>query len=276
MKVLAYIKKIQMWKQCLFGLVASFALTACDGIYDDEGDCSTQYSVQFVYDRNMNFADGFAHAVKRVTLYAFDESGRLVYEKTEAGSALSQAGYRMNLNDIEPGTYDFLAERVPYYDGGSDSVYEHLKRAVAFTHDHLGKEGFPLMLRSDWNDALFRVCREGKGESIWTSMQFGLMLKKMEQMAKAMGEGELAQEYENWYQSQRELVNIKAWDGAWFRRAIMDSGEYVGKKDSQEAKIWLNTQSWSVISGLGDRDKQIRAMDSVKKYLDTELGIRKI
>ena len=108
MKVLAYIKKIQMWKQCLFGLAASFALTACDGIYDDEGDCSTQYSVQFVYDRNMNFADGFAHAVKRVTLYAFDESGRLVYEKTEAGSALSQAGYRMNLNDIEPGTYDFL------------------------------------------------------------------------------------------------------------------------------------------------------------------------
>lgn len=108
MKVLAYIKKIQMWKQCLFGLAASFALTACDGIYDDEGDCSTQYSVQFVYDRNMNFADGFAHAVKRVSLYAFDESGRLVYEKTEAGSALSQAGYRMNLNDIEPGTYDFL------------------------------------------------------------------------------------------------------------------------------------------------------------------------
>ena len=36
MKVLAYIKKIQMWKQCLFGLAASFALTACDGIYDDE------------------------------------------------------------------------------------------------------------------------------------------------------------------------------------------------------------------------------------------------
>ena len=108
MKVLAYIKKIQMWKQCLFGLAASFALTACDGIYDDEGDCSTQYSVQFVYDRNMNFADGFAHAVKRVSLYAFDESGQLVYEKTEAGTALSQAGYRMNINDIEPGTYDLL------------------------------------------------------------------------------------------------------------------------------------------------------------------------
>ncbi len=176
----------------------------------------------------------------------------------------------------EEGTYDFLAERVPYYDGGSDSVYEHLKRAVAFTHAHLGKEGFPLMLRSDWNDALFRVCREGKGESIWTSMQFGLMLKKMEQMAKAMGEGELAQEYENWYQSQRELVNTKAWDGAWFRRAIMDSGEYVGKKDSQEAKIWLNTQSWAVLSGMGDREKCLEAMDSVHRILDTPMGIKKI
>ena len=107
-------------------------------------------------------------------------------------------------------------------------------------------------------------------------MQFGLMLKKMEQMAKAMGEGELAQEYENWYQSQRELVNTKAWDGAWFRRAIMDSGEYVGKKDSQEAKIWLNTQSWAVLSGMGDREKCLEAMDSVHRILDTPMGIKKI
>lgn len=107
MNVLAYMKKMQM--RMLVGMLAAgFTLTSCDGIYDDEGDCSTQYSVRFVYDRNMNFADGFAHAVKRVSLYAFDESGRLAFEKTESGEALSREGYRMQLDGIEPGEYDFL------------------------------------------------------------------------------------------------------------------------------------------------------------------------
>ena len=107
MNVLTYKKKMQM--RMLVGMLAAgFTLTSCDGIYDDEGDCSTQYSVRFVYDRNMNFADGFAHAVKRVSLYAFDESGRLAFEKTESGEALSREGYRMQLDGIEPGEYDFL------------------------------------------------------------------------------------------------------------------------------------------------------------------------
>lgn len=176
----------------------------------------------------------------------------------------------------EEGSYDFLYETVRFYDGGEGTVYQHLKRAMEFTAAHLGREGFPLMLRSDWNDALFRVCREGKGESIWTSMQYGMMLKKMEMMALAMGDAPLAKEYETSYQSQKKLVNTKAWDGAWYRRAIMDNGEYVGCADSEEARIWLNAQSWAVLSGMGDREKCERAMDSVYELLNTPLGIKKI
>ena len=53
-------------------------------------------------------------------------------------------------------------------------------------------------------------------------------------------------------------------------------GTFIGSKKEPQAKIWLNAQSWAVISKLGDADKQVQAMDSVKKYLDTELGIKKI
>lgn len=176
----------------------------------------------------------------------------------------------------EEGSFDFLRETVSYYDGGEGTVYDHLKRALAFTKSHLGEQGFPLMLRSDWNDALFRVCREGKGESIWTAMQYGLMLKKMEPMAKAMGEPQTADEYEADYEAQKQLVNTKAWDGAWFCRAIMDSGEYVGRADSPEAKIWLNAQSWAVLSGMGEKEKCRIAMESVYRHLNTPLGIKKI
>ena len=175
---------------------------------------------------------------------------------------------------METGDLSFLNETVTFYDGGEDTVYNHLKRSIAFTRKNLGERGFPLMLRSDWNDQLFRVCREGKGESIWTSMQFGTVLKDMAQIAKLVGDN--PQEYLDDYETQKNLVNTKAWDGEWFCRAVMDNGKYLGSKNEPQAKIWLNSQTWSVISGMGDHDKAVSAMDSVNRLLDTELGIKKI
>ena len=175
---------------------------------------------------------------------------------------------------MEEGSLEYLHEIRPYYDGGAGTVWEHLRRSVSFTAEHMGEHGFPLMLCSDWNDMLYKVCRKGKGESVWTGMQFGTVLCMMEEMAGLLGEP--AGEYRKLYEEQRRLVNTAGWDGEWFRRCITDEGVMIGSAKEPQAKIWLNTQSWSVISGLGDRDKQIRAMDSVKKYLDTELGIRKI
>lgn len=176
----------------------------------------------------------------------------------------------------EEGCLDFLKEEISYYDGGNGCVYEHLQKALSFSAAHLGERGFPLMLRSDWNDALFRVCREGKGESIWTAMQLGVVLIKMEELAHRMEDLETEQFCKRFYGEQKKLVNTLGWDGKWFRRAIMDNGEYVGTADSEEAKIWLNAQTWSVLSGMGDEEKSRIAMDSVHEMLNTPLGIKKI
>ncbi|WP_054941915.1 GH36-type glycosyl hydrolase domain-containing protein [Paenibacillus ihuae] len=176
----------------------------------------------------------------------------------------------------ETGDAAFLKTLVPYYDGGEGAVYEHLKAAVDFTASQLGSRGFPLMLRSDWNDQLFRVCREGRGESIWTSMQLGTVLLRMVDLALAGGHPEDSARYEAMYESQRKLVNSIGWDGRWFRRAIMDDGRFLGSDEHDEAKIWLNAQTWATMSGMADPDKGLQAMDSVREMLDTELGIKKI
>lgn len=175
---------------------------------------------------------------------------------------------------MEEGTLDFLDEVLPYYDGGEGTVWEHVNRSVDFTASHMGEHGFPLMLSSDWNDMLYKVCRKGKGESIWTAMQFGTALTMMRELAELRGED--GAKFAELYERQRELVNGCGWDGAWFRRCITDEGVFIGSASEPQAKIWLNTQSWAVISGLGDADKQRKAMDSVKELLDTDLGIRKI
>ncbi len=175
---------------------------------------------------------------------------------------------------MEEGSLDFLNETVSYYDGGEGTVWEHINKSIDFTLAHLGQRGFPLMLRSDWNDQLFRVCKEGKGESIWTAMQFGLALKQIAELARLRGESD--EKFITAYNRQKELVNTLGWDGKWFRRAIMDDGRYLGSDAEEQAKIWLNTQTWAVISGMADGDKGRMAMDSVYKMLNTPMGIKKI
>lgn len=175
---------------------------------------------------------------------------------------------------IEEGKLDYLDEVVNFYDGKSAPVWEHIKKSIDFCMQNLGENGFPLMLASDWNDMLYRVCQKGKGESVWTAMQFGTVLLQIAELAKLKGEDN--KYYLDIYEKQQKLINSVAWDGEWFIRCITDEGKFIGSKKEPQAKIWLNTQSWSVISKMADKEKQVSAMDSVEEYLDTPLGIKKI
>ena len=177
---------------------------------------------------------------------------------------------------MEEGTVNFLNEPAAYCDGGEGTVYEHLCRAVKFTKNHIGANGFPLMLTSDWNDMLYKVCREGKGESIWMSMFLGFVLPKLAELAELCEAGSDAADLRIFWQEQKSVVNDRAWDGEWFRRATMDNGQFLGTKETSEAKLFLNTQSWSVMSGMVNEDRARTAMDAVKKHLDTDLGIKKL
>ncbi len=175
---------------------------------------------------------------------------------------------------VEENSLDFLNEKISYYDKDSATVYEHLKQSVQFAMDNRGANGLPLMLHSDWNDQMFKVCREGKGESFWTAMLLGLTLPKLIELAGLINKKDDIPFYEEIYNSQKELVNTIGWDGEWYRRAIMDNGLYLGTKDNPEAKIWLNAQSWAVLSGFAGKERGVQAMDVVSNNLDSELGIK--
>lgn len=107
MKVLAYIGRMKMCTLMLATI--GFSMTSCDAILDEEEvDCSVEYRVKFKYDKNMKFADAFANEVKSVTLYAFDENGKFVYQRTEQGDILAEEGYTMPV-EVEPGDYNLVA-----------------------------------------------------------------------------------------------------------------------------------------------------------------------
>lgn len=72
----------------------------------------TKYYVEYIYDMNMKFADAFYSQVGSVELFVFDTTGKLVktYDaSTAAGDGLDIRGYRMDVSDLEPGTYEFIA-----------------------------------------------------------------------------------------------------------------------------------------------------------------------
>lgn len=83
-------------------------LASCDSVLDfDYGDCAVEYRVRFKYDYNMKYADAFANEVKMVTLYAFDENGKFVYQRMEEGDMLARGGYSMKV-EVEPGDYHLV------------------------------------------------------------------------------------------------------------------------------------------------------------------------
>lgn len=131
MKVPTYIGQ-WMAGLCLLLLLGG-TLTACDAIYEDEGDCTTYYRVKFTYDMNMEFVDAFARNVRRVTLYLFNAEGRLVGTQAESGSVLAADGYVMNL-EATPGTYTLVAW-AEGWETGSTFTYPELQPQVHSLED---------------------------------------------------------------------------------------------------------------------------------------------
>ncbi|MGI6107763.1 MAG: GH36-type glycosyl hydrolase domain-containing protein [Lachnospiraceae bacterium] len=179
----------------------------------------------------------------------------------------------------ETGDDSLLDRQVPFL--GEDlktptkpaSLWEHLLRAAQFTETHLGAHGLPLILFSDWNDHIGPFGRRGKGETVFAAEQYVIALNRLCGMAEGRGEHELAGTMREKMRRQAEALEKYAWDGRWYLRGFDDDGKPIGSHDARYAKIWVNTQSWMIMAGCGREDRNIAAMDSVRQYLDTGMGL---
>lgn len=98
----------RQFSSLIMALVLGSAVVSCDSVLDEEEvDCSVEYRVKFKYDYNMKYADAFANEVSSVTLYAFDDNGKLAFQKTDEGEILKSPDYYMTL-DVNPGDYRLI------------------------------------------------------------------------------------------------------------------------------------------------------------------------
>ena len=64
------------------------------------------------------------------------------------------------------------------------------------------------------------------------------------------------------------------WDGGWFLRAYDDSGQKIGSHECTEGRIFVESQGWCVMAGIGLSDGRAeKALASVKELLATPHGI---
>lgn len=192
----------------------------------------------------------------------------------------------------ETGDFSILEEPVPFDNqkGSEVSLFEHLK--VSFDHvvDNLGPHGLPLIGRADWNDCLNLNCfsndpnesfqttenkSEGsQAESLMIAGQFVIYGHDYVELCRRLGRDEEADRAQKHVDEMIEAVKAYGWDGEWFLRAYDFFGRKVGSKENKEGKIFIESQGWCTMAGIGLEEGLVeKSLDSVKKYLDCEHGI---
>jgi len=173
----------------------------------------------------------------------------------------------------ETGDMSILDENVNFVEGSSASLYEHLKKSIDFTLNNMGNHDMPLLGTADWNDPQSLPGPNNAAESVWTAMLFHRVLLDLVELCKECKREKDAQGFAAIADKTKTHVNETAWDGDWYFRAYDDSGNLVGSSERDEGRIYINTQSWAVISQIAPRERGIQCMNSVKTHLDTEYGI---
>jgi cellobiose phosphorylase len=170
----------------------------------------------------------------------------------------------------ETGDAGCLNEEIPYFDQGSTTLLEHCTKAFEVALNRRSERGLPLILKGDWNDGLNAVGDEGRGESIWMAAFLYMLLTNWAELP--FMDPRTASCFKDDAEALRQAANEHGWDGTWYWRATTDEGNLIGSSTNEQGQIFLNPQTWSVLSDLAPEERARQAMDSVRERLYTSYG----
>ncbi len=192
----------------------------------------------------------------------------------------------------ESGDFSILDEQVPFDNrpGSEHSLFDHL--TISFNHviQNLGPHRLPLIGRADWNDCLNLNCfswdpnesfqttenkSEGsQAESLMIAGLFVVTGRDYVELCRYLGKEKEAQRAESHVNAMIDATRQYGWDGQWFLRAYDFFGHKIGSHENEEGKIFIESQGWCTMAGIGAREGLCdQALDSVKKMMDCDYGI---
>jgi len=191
----------------------------------------------------------------------------------------------------ETGDFSILEEIIGYPDvpDSKATILSHLYVSIDYTLKNLGPHNLPLIGHADWNDCLNLNCfskvpgesfqsagdiNGGAAESVMIAGLFLYVCRELIKLCQQIGAEEKINEFKKGYQFIKEAIEMYGWDGEWFLRAYDYYGKKVGSKECREGKIFIESQGWCIMGGVGLKDGRAQmTLDSVEKYLSTPYGI---
>ena len=165
-----------------------------------------------------------------------------------------------------------LGDEAPFLDEGGAPLSEHVLRAFRVSFSKTSPRGIPLIGAGDWNDGLSAMGLEGRGESFWLGHFLAGLLGEWSGIWTRAGRADLAGEFADRRTALVSAINAHGWDGAWYLRGTLDDGTALGSERSARGKIFLNAQTWAVLSDVAPPDRAAACMKAVRERLVTEAG----
>ena len=191
----------------------------------------------------------------------------------------------------ETGDYTILDEMVPFDNDESRAKphFEHLKASFYHVVNNLGPHNLPLIGRADWNDCLNLNCfsknpnesfqttenkQGGTAESVMIAGLFVVYGRDYIELCKQIGKNDEAAAAQVEVDKMVETIKTAGWDGEWYLRAYDYFGRKIGTNEAEEAKIFIESQGWCTMAGIGLEEGMVeKSLNAVKERLDTPHGI---
>ena len=166
----------------------------------------------------------------------------------------------------------FLDEEVRFQDSSKKSVFLHCKNAINRALDSTGKKGFFPVHPGDHMDTLDSFSDTGRCESVWIAQFLIYLLQEFINICHLKKEKQPSIDYEIRLRKLIEKVKKSAFDKDRFIGAVSPNGEGMGVSSGKDARLFLDTQTWAVISGLRKPDEAASLMSTVNSGLYKDHG----
>jgi cellobionic acid phosphorylase len=173
----------------------------------------------------------------------------------------------------ETNDYAILREQVTDREGRRRTVFERITDAMRWLLQARDPRGLSYIAQGDWCDPMNMVGWKGKGVSSWLSVATAYALNLWADVCADQGAGELAREFREHAAEINQSVNHHLWDGQWFGRGITDDGVVFGTNKDKEGRIFLNMQTWAILSGAASSEQRERIIRAVAEQLETPYGV---
>lgn len=153
------------------------------------------------------------------------------------------------------------------------TVAQRLDAAMAWLQQDRDARGLSYIAQGDWCDPMNMVGYQGRGVSGWLTVAAAHAMQLWAGVCEDCGRPAAAQRWRAAAQQLNDAANRHLWDGDWFARGITDDDVVFGVKADTEGRIYLNPQSWALLSDAASAEQRARMLAAIEAQLDTPHGV---